>query len=60
VVLAALMVGSPAIGGPSLKKLVKKEVAKQLAGKTGPQSPPARTSRGRTVGERLFARVHSM
>ena len=28
---------SPAIGGPSLRKLVKKEVAKQIAAATGPQ-----------------------
>src|SRR3954464_2723404 len=33
----AVLVVSPALGGPSLRKLVKKEVAKQLAGKTGPQ-----------------------
>ena len=51
------MVGSPAIGGPSLKKLVKKEVAKQLAGKTGPQSPaganePRADRRGTTVRPR--------
>jgi Collagen triple helix repeat (20 copies) len=37
--VAAVAIASPAIGGPSLKKLVKKEVAKQLAGKTGPQGP---------------------
>src|SRR5262245_55922081 len=37
--VAALTVASTALGGPSLKKLVKKEVAKQLAGKTGPQGP---------------------
>ena len=35
--IAALLLVSPALGGPSLKSLVKKEVAKQLAGKTGPQ-----------------------
>jgi hypothetical protein len=35
-VLVAALVVSPALGGPSLKKLVKKEVAKQLAGKVGP------------------------
>jgi hypothetical protein len=48
-VLACLAVGTtlafsvsviPALGGPSLKQLVKKEVAKQLKGKTGPQGPP--------------------
>ena len=38
-VLVALLV-SPAIGGPSLKKLVKKEVSKQLKGKQGPQGAP--------------------
>src|SRR3954464_15296440 len=35
----AVLVVSPALGGPSLRQLVKKEVAKQLAGKTGPQGP---------------------
>jgi len=48
-VLACLAIGTalafsaivmPALGGPSLKQLVKKEVAKQLKGKTGPQGPP--------------------
>jgi hypothetical protein len=34
--LAMLAVVSSALGGPSLKSLVRKEVAKQLAGKTGP------------------------
>jgi hypothetical protein len=42
--LAALvLVGtviSPALGGPSLKQLVRKEVAKQLKGKQGPAGPP--------------------
>jgi hypothetical protein len=38
IVLAAIVI-SPAIGGPSLKKLVKKEVSKQLANKQGPQGP---------------------
>jgi hypothetical protein len=37
-VLAAIVI-SPAIGGPSLKRLVKKEVSKQLANKQGPQGP---------------------
>jgi hypothetical protein len=36
----ALAVISPALGGPSLKKLIKKEVAKQLAKKHGPTGPP--------------------
>jgi hypothetical protein len=43
VTLGALLVAavliSPAIGGPSLKKLVKKEVRKQLANKRGPAGP---------------------
>jgi len=37
--ITALLLVSPALGGPSLKSLVKKEVTKQLAGKTGPQGP---------------------
>jgi hypothetical protein len=39
-VLAALAIASPAIGGPSLKKLVKKEVSKQISKATGPQGAP--------------------
>jgi hypothetical protein len=38
-VLAAAAI-SPAVGGPSLKKLVKKEVKKQLAKKQGPAGQP--------------------
>jgi hypothetical protein len=38
--LAVFALAAPALGGPSLKKLVKKEVAKQLAGKTGPPGAP--------------------
>ena len=41
-VIAALVV-VPALGGPSLKKLVKREVSKQLAKKTGAQGPPGQT-----------------
>lgn len=37
-VLAALVI-SPALGGPSLKSLVKKEVKKQVAKKLGPAGP---------------------
>jgi hypothetical protein len=37
--ITALLLVSPALGGPSLKSLVKKEVKKQLAGKAGPQGP---------------------
>jgi len=36
IVLAIATTVSPALGGPSLKKLVKKEVAKQIAKATGP------------------------
>src|SRR3954462_11343969 len=45
----AVLVVSPALGGPSLRKLVKKEVAKQLAGKTGPQG--AQGAPGGTGGQ---------
>src|SRR5215207_8452776 len=38
--LAVFAVASPAIGGPSLKKLVKKEVAKQISKATGPAGAP--------------------
>jgi hypothetical protein len=44
--IAALLLVSPALGGPSLKSLVKQEVSKQLAqtakkkGKRGPAGPP--------------------
>jgi len=38
--LVALTVISPALGGPSLKNLVKKEVKKQLAKKQGPAGQP--------------------
>ncbi len=44
VTVAGAMVVSPALGGPSLKSLVKKavkkEVTKQLGGKTGPAGAP--------------------
>src|SRR4051794_2635460 len=35
-VVVAVAVVSPALGGPSLKKLVKREVAKQISKATGP------------------------
>jgi hypothetical protein len=38
--LAFSAVVVPALGGPSLKQLVKKEVKRQLKGKVGPQGPP--------------------
>jgi hypothetical protein len=37
--IAAVTIAAPAIGGPSLKKLVKKEVAKQIGKATGPPGP---------------------
>lgn len=37
--VAAALVVSPAIGGPSLKKLVKKEVRKQISKAVGPVGP---------------------
>jgi len=40
VAIVVVAVASPALGGPSLRSLVKKEVKKQLAGKTGPQGAP--------------------
>ena len=40
VALLAMALASPAVGGPSLKKLVKKEVSKQISKATGPQGPP--------------------
>jgi hypothetical protein len=42
-VIAALALVAPALGGPSLKKLVKKEVAKQISKATGPAGPPGNT-----------------
>ena len=60
-VIAALALVSPALGGPSLKKMVRKEVAKQIDkatgpagpagnnginGNTGPQGPPGPTAAG--------------
>jgi hypothetical protein len=37
--IAVLAIAAPAIGGLSLKKLVKKEVSKQINKATGPQGP---------------------
>src|SRR5262245_29910278 len=50
--VAALAVAAPAIGGLSLKKLVKKEVSKQLKGKTGPQGPAGADGTGK-AGARI-------
>jgi hypothetical protein len=38
--VAVLAIAAPALGGPSLKKLVKKEVAKQISKATGPAGAP--------------------
>jgi hypothetical protein len=38
-VVVAVGVVSPALGGPSLKKLVKREVSKQISKATGPAGP---------------------
>jgi hypothetical protein len=38
--VAVLAITAPALGGPSLKKLVKKEVAKQISKATGPAGAP--------------------
>jgi hypothetical protein len=38
--IAVVAIAAPAIGGPSLKKLVKKEVAKQISKAKGPAGPP--------------------
>lgn len=40
VVVAVAIIAAPALGGPSLRSLVKKEVAKQISKATGPQGPP--------------------
>jgi hypothetical protein len=57
-VVAAAAIVSPAIGGPSLKTLVKKEVKKQLAGKTGPAGTPGTSGAvGANGTARAFAYV---
>jgi hypothetical protein len=48
--IATLAIVSSAVGGPSLKSLVKKEVSRQLAGKTGPQGPPGTNGTNGTNG----------
>lgn len=59
--IAALAIAAPAIGGPSLKKLVKKEVAKQIAKATGSQGPPGANGTngidGAPGAARAYARV---
>jgi hypothetical protein len=58
--VAALAIAAPAIGGPSLKKLVKKEVAKQIAKATGPAGPSGPQGQSGQPGQdatNLFAYV---
>ena len=61
VLVAAVAVS--AVGGPSLKKLIKREVAKQLANKTGPQGPQGPSGpqglRGSDAGSALLGGSNS-
>jgi hypothetical protein len=57
VVLVALAIASPALGGPSLRSLVKKEVKKQLAGKTGPAGTNGTNGTSGTNGANGSARA---
>jgi hypothetical protein len=57
-IVALLAIVSPVLGGPSLRKLVKKEVTKQLANKTGPQGAPGATGAdGSPAGSVLLGRL---
>ena len=57
-VIAAMVFVTPAIGGPSLKQLVKKEVSKQISKATGPQGPPgANGTNGLDGTARAYAKV---
>lgn len=57
--IAALAVVSPALGGPSLKKLVKKEVAKQISKATGPTGPAGATGATGATGAAGTARAYA-
>src|SRR5690242_13610755 len=57
--IAAVAIAAPAFGGPSLKKLVKKEVAKQLKGKQGPQGLQGAPGTPGANATALFAAVDS-
>jgi hypothetical protein len=64
--IAALAIAAPAIGGSSLKKLVKNEVSKQIGKATGPQGPPGANGTNGTNGTngadgtaRAYVRVDS-
>jgi hypothetical protein len=60
-VIAVLTIVSPALGGPSLRSLVKKEVAKQISKATGPAGPNGTNGSNGTNGAdgtaRAFGRV---
>jgi hypothetical protein len=61
-VIAAVVIAAPAIGGPSLKQLVKKEVAKQIGKATGPAGPagaPGATGTPGTPGTDGTARAYA-
>ena len=57
--VAALAIASPAIGGPSLKQLVKKEVSKQISKATGPQGPAGANGTNGTNGLDGTARAYA-
>ncbi|MGZ5321795.1 MAG: hypothetical protein ACXWES_06460 [Solirubrobacterales bacterium] len=54
----AVMIVSPALGGPSLRSLVKKEVAKQIAKATGPAGPAGTNGTNGTNGADGTARAY--
>jgi hypothetical protein len=56
--IVVIAVASPAFGGPSLRKLVKKEVAKQLAGKTGPAGTAGTAGAAGAPGKNGTARAY--
>src|SRR4051794_33485714 len=64
--ILAILVVSPAIGGPSLRSLVKQEVAKQVAsvskakGKRGPRGPQGPPGANGTNGAPGTARAYGL
>ena len=58
--IAALAIAAPAIGGPSLKKLVKKEVSKQISKATGPAGPPGVNGTNGVNGADGTARAYAL
>jgi hypothetical protein len=57
--IATALVVAPALGGPSLKSLVKKEVSKQIAKATGPQGPAGANGTNGTNGVNGTARAYA-